>query len=41
MILLNNLEDETYKLPAYTSKVHERNSQYSMHNVTYQSVENS
>ncbi|SBT54959.1 PIR Superfamily Protein [Plasmodium ovale wallikeri] len=40
MILVNNLDDEPYELPVYTSNVHEGNSQYSTHNLTYQSVEN-
>ncbi|SBT73108.1 PIR protein [Plasmodium ovale] len=40
MLMPNNLCEETCELPVYTSEEHDRNSQYSHYNVTYQSLEN-
>ncbi|SBT84798.1 PIR protein [Plasmodium ovale] len=40
IIMPNNLDEEIYELPAYTSDENDRNSQYSTYNVTYQSSEN-
>ncbi|SBT84667.1 PIR protein [Plasmodium ovale] len=40
ILMENNLGEETYELPLNTSEEHDRNSQYSNYNVTYQSLEN-
>ncbi|SBT56436.1 PIR Superfamily Protein [Plasmodium ovale wallikeri] len=40
ILMTNNLCEETYELPVYTSEEHDRNSQYRNYNVTYQSLEN-
>ncbi|SBT74247.1 PIR protein [Plasmodium ovale] len=41
IIIPNNLDEEIYELPVYTSEENDRNSQYSTYNITYQSLENS
>ncbi|SBT55246.1 PIR Superfamily Protein [Plasmodium ovale wallikeri] len=40
ILMTNNLCEENYELPLYTSEAHDRNSEYSNYNVTYQSLEN-
>ncbi|SBS99234.1 PIR Superfamily Protein [Plasmodium ovale curtisi] len=40
ILMKNNLCEEKYELPAYTSEAHDRNSEYCKYNVMYQSLEN-
>ncbi|SBS89510.1 PIR protein [Plasmodium ovale] len=40
ILMTNNLCEEKYELPVYTSEAHDRNSEYSKYNVMYQSLEN-